>query len=147
MKGANTEMLYELKGGKRVNIPDATINNYRKMLGLTQREAIQMWLEDEGYEVNAEQEALCQKAKENRVTATVHKARAEYTQKTQRERVKKPDPTKEGIIAAIAEMLPTLNAENVEVVNSGKIITFTIGKDKYKLDLIRQRPPKTEGKA
>lgn len=139
-------MIYELKGGKRITIPDATIANYRKMLGLTHREAVQMWLEDEGYEVNAEQEALCQKAKENRVTATVHQARA-YTPKTQRERVKKADPTKEGIIAAIAEMLPTLNAENVEIANAGKIITFTIGGDKYKLDLIRQRPPKTEGKA
>lgn len=140
-------MLYELKGGKRVNIPDNTIATYRKMLGLTQREAIQMWLEDEGYEVNAEQEALCQKAKENRVTATVHQARAEYKPKTQRERIKKDDPTKEGIIKAIAEMLPTLNAENITVVNSGKLITFTIGADTYKLDLIRQRPPKEKGKA
>ena len=139
-------MIYELKGGKRITIPDATIANYRKMLGLTHREAVQMWLEDEGYEVNAEQEALCQKAKENRVIATVHQARA-YTPKTQRERVKKADPTKEGIIAAIAEMLPTLNAENVEIANAGKIITFTIGGDKYKLDLIRQRPPKEKGKA
>jgi hypothetical protein len=139
-------MLYELKGGKRVNIPDTTIAAYRKMLGLTQREAIQMWLEDEGYEVNAEQEALCQKAKENRVTATVHQARAEYKPKTQRERVKKDDPTKEGIIKAIAEMLPTLNAEDIVVVNSGKLITFRIGADTYKLDLIRQRPPKEKGK-
>lgn len=139
-------MLYELKGGKRVNIPDDTILKYRKMLGLTQSEAVQMWLEDEGYEVNAEQEALCQKAKENRITATVHQAKA-YTQKTQRERVKKADPTKEGVIAAIAELLPTLNAENVEIANAGKIITFTIGADKYKLDLIRQRPPKEKGKA
>ena len=122
-------MLYELKGGKRVNIPDETIAKYRAMLGLTQSEAVQMWLEDEGYEVNEEQEALCQKAKENRITATVHKAKS-FTPKTQRERVKKPDPTKEGIIAAIAELLPSLNATEVEVVNAGKIITFTIGGDK-----------------
>lgn len=139
-------MLYELKGGKRVNIPDDTIAKYRAMLGLTQSEAVQMWLEDEGYEVNEEQEALCQKAKENRITATVHQAKS-FTPKTQRERVKKPDPTKEGIIAAIAELLPSLNATEVEVVNAGKIITFTIGGDKYKLDLIRNRPPKPTGKA
>lgn len=140
-------MKYALKGGKIVNIPDNEIRNSMAMLGLTQSEAVQMWLEDEGYEVNEEQEALCQKAKENRITATVHQARAEVKPKTQRERVKKPDPTKEGIIAAIAEMLPSLNAENVEIANAGKIITFTIGTDRYKLDLIRQRPPKTEGKA
>lgn len=140
-------MLYELKGGKRVNIPDTEIRNSMAMLGLSRDEAIQMWLEDEGYEVNAEQEALCQKAKENRITAVVHQARAEVKQKTQRERVKKPDPTKEGIITAIAELLPTLNAETVTIENAGKIITFTIGGDKYKLDLIRQRPPKEKGKA
>ena len=139
-------MLYEIKSGKRVNIPDDTIANYCKMLGLTKTEAVQMWLEDEGYEVNEEQEALCQKAKDNRITATVHQAKA-YTPKTQRERVKKPDPTKEGIITAIAEMLPTLNAKDIEIANAGKIITFTIGGDKYKLDLIRQRPPKEKGKA
>ena len=140
-------MLYELKNGKRVNIPDQEIRNSMAMLGLTQREAVQMWLEDEGYEVNPEQEALEQKAKDNRITATIHQAKSEVKQKTQRERVKKDDPTKEGIIKAIAEMLPTLNAENIEVVNAGKIITFTIGGDKYKLDLIRQRPPKEKGKA
>lgn len=140
-------MLYELKNGKRVNIPDQEIRNSMAMLGLTQREAVQMWLEDEGYEVNPEQEALEQKAKDNRITATIHQAKSEVKQKTQRERVKKDDPTKEGIIKAIAEMLPTLNAENIEVVNAGKIITFTIGADKYKLDLIRQRPPKEKGKA
>ena len=140
-------MIYELKGGKRVNIPDEEIRNSMAMLGLTRSEAVQMWLEDEGYEVNAEQEALCAKAKDNRITATIHQARGEVKQKTQRERVKKPDPTKEGIIAAIAELLPTLNAENVEIANAGKIITFTIGTDKYKLDLIRQRPPKEKGKA
>lgn len=140
-------MLYELKGGKRVNIPDSEIRNSMAMLNLSRDEAIQMWLEDEGYEVNAEQEALCQKAKDNRITATIHQAKNEVKQKTQRERVKKPDPTKEGIISAVAQLLPTLNAENVVIENAGKIVTFTIGNDRYKLDLIRQRPPKEKGKA
>ena len=139
-------MLYELKGGKRVNIPDSEIRNSMAMLNLSRDEAIQMWLEDEGYEVNAEQEALCQKAKDNRITATIHQAKNEVKQKTQRERVKKPDPTKEGIISAVAQLLPTLNAENVVIENAGKIVTFTIGNDRYKLDLIRQRPPKEKGK-
>ena len=133
---------YQLANGKVVRIPMEEIQKHMRLLRLTKDEAIQMWLEDEGYLENAEQEALERKAKENRITATIHQARAESAQKTQRERVKKDDPTKEGIIKAIAEMLPTLQAENIEVVNAGKLITFTIGKDKYKLDLIRQRPPK-----
>ena len=138
---------YKLADGKTVRIPQDQINRSMAMLHLSKDEAIQMYLEDEGYLVNPEQEELCQKAKDNRITATIHKAKGEVKQKTQRERVKKSDPTKEGIIVAIAEMLPTLDAENVVIANAGKIITFTIGGDEYKLDLIRKRPPKTEGKA
>ena len=136
---------YKLANGKVVRIPMEEIQKQMRLLKLTKDEAIQMYLEDEGYLENAEQEALERKAKENRITATIHQARAEYKQKTQRERVKKDDPTKEGIIKAIAEMLPSVNAENIEIANAGKLITFTIGADRYKLDLIRQRPPK-EGK-
>jgi polysaccharide deacetylase 2 family uncharacterized protein YibQ len=133
---------YQLPSGKVVRIPMEEINKQMHLLKLSKDEAIQMYLEDEGYLENEEQEALERKAKENRITATIHQAKAEYKEKTQRERVKKDDPTKEGIIKAIAEMLPSVNAENVEIVNAGKLITFTIGADKYKLDLIRQRPPK-----
>lgn len=140
-------MMYELENGKKVRIPDDEIAHYQKALHLTQAEAIQVWLEDEGYEVNEEQEALEQKAKENRITATIHQAKSEVKQKTQRERVKKDDPTKEGIIKAIAEMLPDLNAMDISIVNAGKLITFKIGADTYKIDLIRQRPPKEKGKA
>ena len=136
---------YKLPNGKVVNVPMEEVNKSMRLLRLSKDEAIQMWLEDEGYMENEEQEALERKAKENRITATIHQAKAEYKEKTQRERVKKDDPTKEGIIKAVAEMLPSLNAENIEIVNAGKLITFTIGADRYKLDLIRQRPPK-EGK-
>lgn len=140
-------MTYELPNGKKVRIPDDTIKKYTQCFGVSEEEAQIIYLEEEGYISNEEQEALERKAKENRITATIHQAKAEYKPKTQRERVKKPDPTKEGIITAIAEMLPDLNADNVVIVNAGKIITFTIGSDTYKLDLIRQRPLKEKGKA
>ena len=137
---------YKLANGKTVRIPMAEINKSMKLLNLSKDEAIQMYLEDEGYLENEEQEALEQKAKENRITATIHQAKStEAKQKTQRERVKKADPTKEGIIKAIAELLPTLTATDVAIVNEGKLITFKIGADEYKIDLIRKRPPK-EGK-
>lgn len=136
---------FELPNGKNIRIPADTIMRSMEMLNLSQDEAIQMYLEDEGYMDNEEQNALTQKAKDNRITATIHKAKAEYKPKTQRERVVKADPIKEGIISAIAEMLPTLNANDIKIQNVGKLITFTIGEDNYKLDLIRQRPPKSKG--
>ena len=137
---------YKLPSGKVVRIPMAEINKSMALLGLTKDEAIQMYLEDEGYLENEEQTALERKAKENRITATIHQAKStEVKQKTQKERVKKADPTKEGVIKAIAEMLPDLNATDIVIVNEGKLITFKIGADEYKVDLIRKRPPK-EGK-
>lgn len=138
-------MRYTIKGGKVVDIPDDQIRKSMALLGLTKSEAVQMWLEDEGYEVNAEQEALEQKAKENRITAKIHQAKATTKPKTQRERVVKEDLIKEGIITAIAELLPNLNATDVVVANKGKLITFKIGADSFKIDLIRQRPPKDKG--
>lgn len=132
--------------GKTLKIPLDEVEKSMQILKLSEAEAVQMWLEDNGYEENEEQNALEKKAKENRITASIHKARA-YTPKTQKERVHKEDITKEGIIKAIAEMLPDLNATDVKIENVGKIITFTLGADKFKIDLIRSRPPKDKGKA
>lgn len=137
-------MKYEYNG-KTLNIPDDFIQNAMKNLSIDEDEAIQLWLEDNDYEVNEEQMALDAKAKANVKIANIVKARAAdpVKKKTQRERVKKDDPTKEGVIAALAKALPELaNAENVTIVNAGKLITFTIGEDTYKLDLVRQRKAK-----
>ena len=137
-------MKYEYNG-KTLNIPDDFIQNAMKNLSIDEDEAIQLWLEDNDYEVNEEQMALDAKAKANVKVANIVKARAAEPskKKTQRERVKKEDPTKEGVIAAHAKALPELaNAENVTIVNAGKLITFTIGEDTYKLDLVRQRKAK-----
>lgn len=137
-------MKYEYNG-KTLNIPDDFIQNAMKNLSIDEDEAIQLWLEDNDYEVNEEQMALDAKAKANVKVANIVKARAAepVKKKTQRERVKKEDPTKEGVIAALAKALPELaNAENVTIVNAGKLITFTIGEDTYKLDLVRQRKAK-----
>ena len=137
-------MKYEYNG-KTLNIPDDFIQNAMKNLSIDEDEAIQLWLEDNDYEVNEEQMALDAKAKANVKVANIVKARAADSgkKKTQRERVKKEDPTKEGVIAALAKALPELaNAENVTIVNAGKLITLTIGEDTYKLDLVRQRKAK-----
>lgn len=136
-------MTYTLSTGRNIKIPDSEINKFMANHGISKDEAVQMWLEDEGYLENEEQEALCKKAKENRITATIHEASAkDPKKKTQRERVKKEDPTKEMIIAEIAKMLPQF-AENVKVENAGKLITFSIGADNFKIDLIRTRNKKS----
>lgn len=130
---------YTLKGGKVVNVPNDEVTKLQTQLKLSRSEAVELWLYDEGYIENAEADELTAKAKENKVS---HNARAEVKQKTQRERVVKEDKVKESIIQAVADMLPNLNAENVVIEKKGKLITFKVGADSFKLDLIRQRPPK-----
>lgn len=137
-------MKYNLNG-KSINIPDTDIDRSMKALELSKEEAIQVWLEDEGYLENEEQEELERKAKENRITATIHQARqTEPKRKTQKERVRKENPTKEGLIAAIADFLPKCgqNVENIEILNVGKLISFTIGEEKYEIDLKQKRKKK-----
>ena len=130
---------YTLKGGKVVNVPNDEVTKLQTQLKLSRSEAVELWLYDEGYIENAEADELTAKAKENKIS---HNARAEVKQKTQRERVVKEDKVKESIIQAVADMLPNLQAENVVIEKKGKLITFTVGEDKFKFDLIRQRPPK-----
>lgn len=134
-------MTYKL-GNKTIKIPDADIKRSVEKLSITKEEAIQVWLEDEGYLENEEQEALEKKAKENRITATVHQARAVNPEKkTQKERVRKDDPTKELIIAETAKFLEKY-AENIQITNIGKLISFKIGEDDYEFNLIRKRKAK-----
>lgn len=130
---------YRLRGGKVVQVPNDEISKLATALKISRSEAVEVWLYDEGYIENKEADELTAKAKENKIS---HNARAEVKQKTQRERVVKEDKVKETIIQAVADMLPSLNAENVVVEKKGKLITFTVGEDKFKFDLIRQRPPK-----
>ena len=138
MKG-EVAMRYSFNG-KNLNIPDSIIESSMKNLELTKEEAIQMYLEDEGYLINDEQVELTKKAKDSRITATIHQAK-DIKKKTQRERVRKPNPTKEMIIQEIYKILPDF-AENIEIINPSKLITFNIGEKKFKIDLIQQREAK-----
>lgn len=129
-------------GERTIKIPDAEIENNMKILELTKEEAIQTWLEDEGYLDNEEQNELDKKAKKNRITATIHSAKAETPKKkTQKERVKKENPTKEMIIAEIAKIIPSFG-ENMQILNPSKLISFTIGTETYEIDLKQKRKKK-----
>ena len=128
---------------KEINIPDEELDNLIDKLDLTMEEAIQVWLEDEGYEVNEEVEALTQKAKDNKITATIHGARADAP-KAKREVVRKENPTKEALIQILAQTLSKQeNITDLKITNIGKIIEFKTNDGKsFKLDLIQRRDKK-----
>ena len=133
-------MIVKTKKGKKVDIPDNELDKLVDQLDISLAEAIDLWLTDNDLEVNEEQEQLDKKAKDSRITATIHEAKADKPKK-ERKVVRKEDSTKEGIIKALAEKLEELATE-VKIENVGKLITFKLGEDTFKLDLIRQRKPK-----
>ena len=128
-----------LDDGREVKASTQYLENMVKNLDIDMEEAVLTWLEDEEYLINDEQEELHKATKGTRIGNVVG-AKAEKP-KTQKERTKKENPTKEMIIAEIAKVLPNF-AENVVIENAGKLITFTIGEDTFKIDLVQKRKPK-----
>lgn len=62
---------------------------------------------------------------------------------TKRER--KPNPTKEGIVAEIADFLTKnsgFDMKNVEITNKNREITFSVADDTFTLTLVQKRKPK-----
>lgn len=63
---------------------------------------------------------------------------------TQRQR--KPNATKGGLIAEIAEFLrenSQFSVENVEIPNKERQISFSVGGEKFEFTLVQKRKPKT----
>jgi hypothetical protein len=132
-------MTYEFNN-KKIRIPDNEIENLVKGLNISKDEALQIWLEDEGYLDNEEQNTLDKKAKDSKITATVHKAKS-GTKTPRKPRERKPDVEKENLIKNLANFLENC-AENVKITNISKLIEFDLGENHYKLDLIKQRNSK-----
>lgn len=132
-----------LDNDKVVKVATDFIDKMMTNLDIDKEEALLTWLEDEEYLVNDEQEELTNQAKANKsvkiIDAKAKEAKPE--KKTQKERVRKENPTKEMIISEIAKLLPNF-AENVNIENAGKLITFTIGEDEFKIDLVQKRKKK-----
>lgn len=127
--------------GKSINIPDAELEKSMKILGMTKEEAIEMWLEDEGYLDNEEQAELEQKAKENKITATIHGASATEKKQSKPKTVKVSDE-KQALFSRIESFLKDCITYNVETLKENKLIQVKIGEKVFKIDLIEQRQPK-----
>ena len=129
-------MTYTING-KNIRIPDAEIEKNMAVLKISKDEAIQMYLEDEGYLENAEVEELTAKAKVNKIN---HEAKADKPRKAVK-RERKPDVEKENLIEILHNALISAGFE-AKIVNKSKIIEFSVGENRYKVDLIKKRPPK-----
>lgn len=128
--------------GKSINIPDAELEKSIKILGMTKEEAIEMWLEDEGYLDNEEQAELEQRAKENKITATIHGASATEKNKQSKPKVVQTSDEKKLLFSQIEGFLKNYTTHDVEILKENKLIQVKIGEKIFKVDLIEQRKPK-----
>lgn len=131
-----------LDNEKVVKVSTKYIDNMVDKLGIDKEDAILTWLEDEEYLVNEEQEELVQKSKDNKVKMVAKSEKPKA--KTPKERVQKENPTKELIISTIAKALENLDIANLNIENKAKLITFTLGNEDFKVDLVQKRKPKAK---
>ena len=134
-------MRYTLPNGKNVNIPDEEIKKSMKALDLSKEDAIQMWLEDNDYEVNEEQAELDAKAKKVKID---HGASAvdKSEKKEKKPRPKVASDEKKELFDEIFSNLQDVYKQNAQIEKENKLIIVKIGEKVFKVDLIEQRKPK-----
>ena len=118
--------------GLQVNIPDATLKQYRSELGST-KAAVDKWLYENGYMAKVEYEASVEKIEAKKPTKREFKVDAEKSE----------------IINFIYERLREYEDEEgsallseVEIMNRNRLISFSLGDNKYELTLVRKKQPK-----
>lgn len=132
-----------LESGKVVKCSTDWANKSMKALDTDLEDVLLMWLEDEGYLVNEEQEELVKQVKANgvKIKADTDKLK----KKTPKERVAKPQPEKEYIVGIIAEFLEGItDISNLKIENKAKLITFSYKNEDFKVDLVQKRKKKEE---
>lgn len=122
-----------------VDVPDEFLRTNCRNLGITTKEAILMFLSDEGYMSDAEVARLTEKAKSNSLNGANNRKGGAG------KRTRKPDEVKRSMIASLMEFMSAMDkVENCSAVNPERIIAFTLGSDNYELVLQKKRKSKNE---
>jgi hypothetical protein len=112
--------------GLQVDIPDTVLRDYRKELGST-KAAVDKWLYENGHMAEVEYEAAVEK------TEAKKPAKREF----------KIDQEKSELIAWLAGRVDNYSAvTDLEIVNPNRLISFSLGNNKYELTLVRKKQPK-----
>lgn len=126
-------MRYELNK-KFINIPDTEIETFKTKYGLSQDEAIQLWLEDNDYLENEVVNELVKKTKGQRHYEKSAKERKPSTKE------RKVDEEKKSLLNM---MINAINSQYwVENVKNEAEFSFHIGENFYTVKLVKHRPPK-----
>jgi hypothetical protein len=132
-------MQYNFKG-KVYDLPQKEIETLKRKLGISENEAVDVYLDDHNICINETAEELARKSKANGVQREM--TRCKSAKKADRKRERKPDPTKEEIISNLANFLREQGVADVQIPNVGKLITFSLNGENFTLNLIRNRKKK-----
>jgi len=135
-------MKYTFENGKVVIVSDKEVEKLMSSLKISKKDAIDLWLSDNGYEINEEQQEL------DEIASKVHINKDIDTKKSTKER-KKPEikvsSEKKQIFQYLKENLSTFCEENngeLTILNENKLFSLKIGEKIFKLDLIETRNKK-----
>ena len=126
---------------KTVEIADEWLSKTRRALGISSQEAIQLWLCDNDYLTDEEQEALNQRAASANAGLRVQS-------KERKKPTRKPDEVKRAVIQYLFDCMNEVgdsqswSPQNVNVTNIERIIAFSIGDEQFEITLSKKRKPK-----
>jgi len=133
-------MKYTLKNQKTVVIPDKEIENLMAKLELSENEAVETWLSDNGYEEDETVTELTEKAKKNITSYTTGE---NFTKKEKKSHPVKPTDEKIALFAEIYGFLSEKYGENCEIVIQNKRLMVNFGNDRpITVDLVQKRAGK-----
>lgn len=132
-------MIYKTTSGRAVEIPAQEIKNLMSSLDLSETDAIDLWLCDNGYKEDEEQTELDEKASKVKIS---HEIDAKKPKKERKKPEKKVSDAKKELFSEILSNLQDVYKGNVEVLTDNKLISVKIGETRFKIDVIQQRPPK-----
>lgn len=128
-------MTYE-KNNKTYSIPNEELEKLQAKLKISKAEACDLWLADNGYEENEEQELLNNKVKtapREKISSVKGKPRKPRTVKISEEKQMLFKYILGGLLNDFA---------NVEVLTENKLISVEIDGKKFKIDITECRKPK-----
>lgn len=133
-------MRYTLKNQKTVTIPDKEIENLMAKLELSENEAIETWLSDNGYEEDETVNELTKKAKKN---INVYTTGENFQKKEKKAHPVKSTDEKIALFAEIYGFLSEKYGENCEIVIQNKRLVVNFGNDRpITVDLVQKRAGK-----
>ena len=135
-------MRYTLENGKTVNIPDTEIDKNMKLLDISQADAIQLWLEDNKYEINEKQAELDEKASKVKIN---HDARAVKSKTDRKPKNVKVSDEKQYVFRMMKTFLEEFclnTGSELTILNENKLFQLKFGEKTFKIDLIEQKKSK-----